>query len=265
MKRFFVLLLALAMLSVLAACGTSPVQGGEGTEPETTMDALTQEETSAFTFPFPDLPSITQLTQEDTSAVSAMASQPIVTIATATAKTNAPTVTATIALTTKPTAATKATTATTTTTTTRPTTTTTTTIATTTTTTTTQGQPAKVTKGTFSVSVAKAKAAGSAVTISVTTVNQVGTAKDRVYTGVKLKDFLAAQNVDVAALSSSATLMAKADDGETLTYTYSDIISDKTLLAWDDAGEPLSPPRLCPCGATDASKYLRGVESITLS
>jgi len=106
---------------------------------------------------------------------------------------------------------------------------------------------------------------GKQETIRVLTINQVGTAKDRAYTGVKLKDFLAAQNVDIAALNNGAVLTARADDGETMTYTYSEIMSNRTLLAWADAGETLSPPRLCPCDTTDAGRYLRGVVSITLS
>lgn len=270
MKRFFAILLALALLCALAACGKKPAPGTEETTAETTAEATTPAETSAHTiFPFPVSPTQaagagyvydaneapiynydyvpypepprptyeTPTADLNTAAITTYSGAAGTTIAAPTAAGSTATAASTAA---------------------GPTTTAPTTAQATT-------QPPKVTQGTFTVSVAAAKAAGSAVTERVTTVNQVGTKKERVFTGVRLKDFLAAQGVDIAALGTGATLVAKADDGETMTYTYSEIMSDITLLAWDDAGETLSPPRLCPCHATDSSRYLRGVVSITLS
>ena len=270
MKRFLALLLALALLFAFAACRKTPARGGEETTAEiTTTQATTQETTSAYTlFPFPAPPAAATEAGGGvyyeayeapiyTPNYSPYPEPPQPTYLTPTADLN------TAAITTySGTAGTTGATASGTATTGEPTTSGPTTTAPATTQTTTQ--PPKVTQGTFTVSVAAAKAAGSAVTERVTTVNSVGTAKDRVFTGVKLKDFLAAQNVDIAALDQSATLVARADDGETATYTYYDIIADRTLLAWDDDGESLSPPRLCPCNAIDASRYLQGVISVTL-
>jgi len=261
MKQFLAILLALALVFALAACGKKPAPGVEETTAETTTETLTQEETSAFTlFPFPSAP--TEATAAAGYAYEAYEAPiyydpppaaPQGTYQTPTADLNTAAITtfSGIATTTAAPGATDAPT--------------TAALTTTAAPTTTQAPTLPPAQGTFSVSVGRAQAAGAPVTISVTTINQAGTSKARVYTGVKLKDFLAAQGVNLAAVGSGAVLTAKADDGETLTYSYSEIMSDKTLLAWDDAGEALSPPRLCPCATTDASRYLRGVITITLS
>jgi len=271
MKRFFAILLALALLCALAACGKKPAPGTEETTAETTAEATTPAETSAHTiFPFPVSPTQaagagyvydaneapiynydyvpypepprptyeTPTADLNTAAITTYSGAAGTTIAAPTAAGSTATAASTAA---------------------GPTTTAPTTAQATT-------QPPKVTQGTFTVSVAAAKAAGSAVTERVTTVNSVGTTKERVFVGVKLKDFLAAQNVDVVALAQKTdiTLVAKASDGETVTYTYGEIMADRTLLAWEEDGDSLSPPRLCPCNSINADRYLKGVASITL-
>jgi len=254
--------MALAALFAFASCGTSPAQ--VETE-EATTETVTQPQTAtaAFTFSLPELPVIGA---ENTPAQSA-AAQPAASMAmgTRTAALSSTTVTTKAA-------ASGATSKTTTTTAksssysyTQSTAATTTTKAgTSSQTSTTTTQQSTTQRRTFSVSVDNAKAAGSAQMISVTVTNSVGTTTTRRFTGVRLKDFLATQGVNMSALNASATLIATATDGETMTYSRGDIISDKTLLAWEEDGKALSPPRLCPCDSTVTGDYLKEVVSITL-
>jgi len=261
MKRLFALMLALALLIAFAACGASPAQ-----EEETTTEQTTQTQIeAAFSFEIPELPVVT--TQEDASA------QPAATIPSATAASSGNTTTA-VSTTTRPSVSTQATT----TTTTKPgasSSTITTTKTTTTTTTTTSTQPTNppVTKGTFTVDVAKLQAMGGAVTRTYHFKNQYDEdnnlpGQTRTYTGVKLRDFLAKEGITVSALGSGAKLVATDNKGRSVTYSYNDIVSDNTLLAWAQDGNPVADaPRLCPGHTTGVNSLLfwKEVSSITLS
>ena len=113
----------------------------------------------------------------------------------------------------------------------------------------------------FEVSVAKAQAAGSATSMTVTITNSYGTETTRNFTGIRLRDFL---GVNAATLNRAASITAISRDGRTQTYYYNDIIFDKTLLAWVEDGEQLSYPRLCPGNSKLTGDYLKEVVSITL-
>ena|GEM_PF-5220479 len=131
-----------------------------------------------------------------------------------------------------------------------------------------------MTKGTFTVDLAKLQAMGGAVTRSYQFKNQYNEehgeeGSTRVYYGVKLRDFLAKQGVAIDKLGSGATLVATARDGDRVTIYYNDIISDNTLLAWEMNGSSIGSeaPRLCPGWTTGVNSllFLKGVVSITLS
>lgn len=278
MKRIPILLLTVAVLAALAACGRARPTGGEPASAETTTTTQTTARPAVTTlFAFPALPTtvgeytyfVDVPVQAPPAAKTTARSAATVT---GTVLTQLTTTTAVPTTTTKPVTTTTATTTRTTTTpatTTRaPTTAATTTRPTTTTTfndttgvtTTTVPKP---TKGTFEVSVAKAKAINKENSATAKITNSIGEESTRIYTGVRLKDFLAAQGVDIV---SGATVTATSSDGKSVTLGYSEIISNSTLLAWDETGTPLGQPRLCPCASTgeNAHLFLKDVVSVEL-
>jgi len=111
--------------------------------------------------------------------------------------------------------------------------------------------------------VAKAKAVNKENRADAQLENSIGEVSSRTFYGVRLKDFLTAQGVDIV---SGATLVATSSDGKSVTLNYNEIISNSTLLAWDDTGSPLAQPRLCPCGSTgeNANLFLKDVVSVEL-
>ena len=261
MKRFWAILPALAVLLAFAACGKGPA-GAEETGPETTAQAQTE----AFAFPFPEIlapgmesasaqgsaarqASVTAGDATRTTVRAATTTKPATAASTQTSKTSQTTTTAKAG-----TSLTRATTAS-------------TTASTTESTNPPATPPPRPTQRyDISVSVDKAKAAGGPVVIEVTTVNSVGTVdpQPRRFTGVRLKDYLAAQGVDMSALSGSAKLTVTSRDGRTQECSRSVIDSDRTLLAWEEDGKALSPPRLCPGNSSVTGDYLKEVVSIVL-
>jgi len=93
----------------------------------------------------------------------------------------------------------------------------------------------------------------------------------RSFTGVRLRDFLEAQNIDPAAVRS---VTVHASDGDTNTVSNTAwILSNNTLLAWEE--ERIAPtavprtalpePRFCPGDSGHAGYYTQYVVSLGLT
>jgi len=99
---------------------------------------------------------------------------------------------------------------------------------------------------------------------SMKTVNSLGVEKNRTFTGVRLKDYLAAKGVDLNALPNGATLTVKTTDIYSApTFSRTLILDDRTLIAWQEDGKTI-PLRLCPGSTTDTKYYVKNLKSITL-
>ena len=271
MKRFLALPLALAVLLMLAACGTSPAQGGEETSAEPTTETTTQEETSAVTlFSIPALPGVAAETTGVTMPV--IATPPPATRMTTTRTAPAPsspaTAGSTAATTTKATPVTTSATATAT------TTTTTATTATTTTTTTTTTTAATKAPRTWTISLSTIRALGLAeVRKTVTTLNSFGTIKSYDISGPKLKDVLAALGADMSAINGRSTLKAicgNPSDPASADYNYFLINSNDSILALTVNGTEDDAPRLFPAveagsAHADSGKAVKMVDTLILS
>lgn len=104
-------------------------------------------------------------------------------------------------------------------------------------------------------------AALEVVTLEMTITNKNGESKTNSYTGVKLKDILAAIGVDsVTGVTVAATDDYSAD------YTQDLVMADDTILAWAKDGEPLSDNSLqmCPKAGT-GNLFVKNVGKIIIS
>jgi len=267
MKRILALLLALAALFVLAACGKSPAREEEETSVEAaTTETLAQEETPGFVFSIPALPGVTQTaagTADITMPVIASQAPAQATAATRTAA--APTFPAAAGstTTTKPITTAAATTAT--------------TIATTTaapTTTTTPTNPTTKAPRTWTISRSSIEALGLAeVTKTVSTLNSFGTIKSYEVKGPTLKAVLEKLGADMSAISSNSVLLVKCTDPSDpaeAKYGYTLINSGDSILALTVNGSAEDTPRLFAAvesGNTysDSAKAIKMVDTLTLS
>ena len=98
--------------------------------------------------------------------------------------------------------------------------------------------------------------------MSMTFTDSIGETSTRSYTGVRLKDFLAAQGVPVASLRGVTIRTSDAKMPDTAITSY---LSDNTLLAWEENGSALPAPRLCPGDSSHAGDYIKYVVSIGLT
>jgi len=96
----------------------------------------------------------------------------------------------------------------------------------------------------------------------MTFTESIGETCTRSYTGVRLKDFLAAQNIDPASVRSVTIKTSDTKMPDTAITSY---MSDNTLLAWSENGSALSAPRLCPGDSSHAGDYIKYVVSIGLT
>jgi len=268
MKRLLALLLALALVFAIAACGKSPAQDEEEISAETTTitEETAREEASSTLFPFPELPSATQLTPESAGALPAIAAPAQATAAPATHTFPTPsspamggtTATTKAATTTKPATTTTAAS-------------TTTTTATTATTTTTQRQT--LAPRTFAISPASVQAMGlSNVSKTVTTLNDFGTIKSYEITGPRLKDVLAALGADMSAINNRSVLKVVDNGSKPSSADFNSFLinSNDTILALTIDGFTADAPRMFAAvepGSTysDSSKAIKWVDTFILT
>ena len=123
--------------------------------------------------------------------------------------------------------------------------------------------------GKWTVSCADLKSLASsgklaAVTYNVTTKDSIDREKARSFTGVRLRDFLELQGINVDTLRSGATLVAYASDGEKTEYSLIAVRHNNTVLAWQDGSEALAKPRMCPGDSTLSGDFLKDVTTIEL-
>jgi len=104
-------------------------------------------------------------------------------------------------------------------------------------------------------------------TLTMHSTDSIGREFTRVYTGVIVKEVLNAMGADISRLNSGSTLRVTASDGANLTYDYSVIISDLTLLAWDMDGSAQNPPRFAPGSTTGVNHalFVQRVVSLTVN
>ena len=254
MKRIPALLIAMALLFMLASCGTSPVQEETAAQP-TALITEPDESTGGF-LPYPVMPSVTDAVITGTAPVTAApavtASAAGQTTLSAAAPVTAPTtITTTKPVTTKTT--TKPVTAKTTTTTKPVTTVTTTTTTTTTKPTTTTAKPQAWTQ---TVTMAQLQALGCTPyqNIEIHSYNSYGTFKPYIINGYRLKDILQALGANMSAITSSSTLLTTASDGNKTPIAGNLITANATYLAMEyaeshnpgDAKSSTKTPRLFP-------------------
>jgi len=115
-----------------------------------------------------------------------------------------------------------------------------------------------------SVTIANLQAVGKPVTLTMTFANSIDQASARIFTGVRLKEFLAAQGVPVSSLRGVTIRTSDAKMPDTAIPS-SVFLSDNTLLAWEENGGALAAPRLCPGDSDSAGDYIKYVVSIGLT
>ena len=102
-------------------------------------------------------------------------------------------------------------------------------------------------------------------TIPMDTIDSADREYTRIYTGVLVKDFLAAMGVNLALLDGESTLLViMSDNAAGVAFGYDIIMSDRALLAWDMDGAEQIPPRFAP-GNTNHGAYLKNVVSVTVN
>jgi len=235
MKRIPALLTVLALLFILAACGTTPAQ--EETAAQTTE--LTTEPADALgttLLPYPVMPSFTEAVSTGsvpvmaTPAVTASAAgqTTISAAANAATTTTKPVTTATTKpVTTKTTATTKPTT--------KPVTTVTTTTTTTTKPTTTTTAAPQTWIRTITAAQLRELNCSLLQNIEIHSYNSYGTYKPYLINGYRLKDVLQALGANMNAITSASTLLTTASDGNKITITGNLITANETYIAMEYA------------------------------
>jgi len=126
----------------------------------------------------------------------------------------------------------------------------------------TAATPTQTRPSSVNVTIANLQAVGKPVTMSMTFTDSIGQTSTRSYTGVRMKDFLAARGVPLSSLRGVTIRTSDEKMPDTAIFSY---MSDNTLLAWEENGSALAAPRLCPGDSSHAGDYIKYVVSLGLT
>ncbi|MCL2023123.1 MAG: hypothetical protein FWG82_01990 [Oscillospiraceae bacterium] len=133
-------------------------------------------------------------------------------------------------------------------------------------TTTTSAAPKPATLS-IDINLAKIQGLGLAShTYKITTTDSINRVKTRDFTGVRVRDVLAALGADMSRITKNSTLHAIANDGVSYTYPYGEFMDDRALFSWQEDNTVFDTVRISPGGTTgqNAFKFVKDAAKITL-